>query len=77
MDKLKSLLFLLLLFCAIVTPIITEYLRHRSYLKHRHMNIKPGTQHIAFWGSVLHICFLICIVLVIKFLYFFILQSKN
>ena len=68
MNKLKSFLFLFLLFCAIVTPIVAEYLRHRSYLKHLNMNIKPGTQHIAFWGSFISVCFLICIVLVIKFL---------
>ena len=68
MDKLKLFLSLFLLLCAILTPIITEYLRHCSYLKHRNMDITPGTQHISFWGSILHICFLICIVLVIKFL---------
>lgn len=68
MDRLKLFLFWFLLFCAIVTPIITEYLRHRSYLKHLDMDIKPGTQHISFWGSFLPVCFLICIVLVIKFL---------
>ncbi|MEO0839340.1 MAG: hypothetical protein AAFX46_13075 [Cyanobacteria bacterium J06636_27] len=68
MDRLKSLLFWLLFICAILTPIIVEYLRHRSYLKHRHMDITPGTQHIALWGSFLQMCFLICIVLVIKFL---------
>lgn len=68
MDKLKSFLFWLLSFCVIVTPIIAEYLQHRSWVKHRHMNITPGTQNIAFWGSFLTVCFLICIVLVIKFL---------
>ncbi len=68
MDKLKSFLFWFLLFCAIVTPIIAEYLRHRSYLKHRHMDITPGTQYIAFWGGVLQVCLITCIVLVIKFL---------
>ena len=67
MNEIKSLLYVLLLFCAIVTPIIAEYLRYRSHLKHRHKDITPGTQHISFWGSVLPVFFLICIVLVIKF----------
>lgn len=68
MDKLKLSLFWFLLFCAIATPIIAEYLRHRSYLKHRHMDITPGTGNIAFWGSFLPVCFLVCIVLIIRFL---------
>ena len=68
MSKLKSFLFWFLFFCAIVTPIIAEYLRHRSYLKHRHTGYVPGTQHIALWGSVLQVCLFTCIVLVIKFL---------
>ncbi|BAY81103.1 hypothetical protein NIES267_05680 [Calothrix parasitica NIES-267] len=53
MNQLKLFLYCFLLFCAIVTPIIAECLRHRFYLKHRHMDITPGTQHISFWGSAL------------------------
>lgn len=32
------------------------------------MDITPGTQHIALWGSILQVCLLTYILLVIKFL---------
>jgi hypothetical protein len=33
-------------------PVWFEYLRHRSWLKYRHLPLTPGTQGLAFIGAV-------------------------
>ena len=64
MNNVKSSLIIFLFICSVVTLIIVEYLRHRSWLKHRHRDFVPSAQHIVMWGTLISILFMICTVLV-------------
>jgi len=68
MNNLKSTLIIFLCIFTVVPLIVVEYLRHRSYLKHRHKGFVPGTQHIAIWGSLISGFFIILTFLVGIFL---------
>ena len=43
---------LLLAAAAVVWWFVFQWLRHRSYLAHRHARVTPNTQHLAWIGSL-------------------------
>ena len=49
---------ILLALVAVASIVITEWLRHRSYLKYRGSGFIPGTQHIAMIGTFVAAAFL-------------------
>lgn len=64
MNNHKYLLMIFLVFCTVLPLMIVEYLRHRSWLKHRYKDFVPGTQQLVLWGNLISIFFLICTFLV-------------